>query len=68
MIGENRESQSKILPVVTKENVPEFITANIVNLLERIGLQVIDADKESDFILKGEVKNFFSDRNKCLYW
>lgn len=59
LIGENRESQSKILPVVTKENVPEFITANIVNLLERIGLQVIDADKESDFILKGEVKNFF---------
>jgi hypothetical protein len=59
LIGENREDEDsgKVLPVTTKDAVPEFITTQSKEFLKGLGLPV--AESAGKVQLTGEVLSFF---------
>jgi hypothetical protein len=59
LIGENREGEAKkqILPVTTKDNVPEFCTTNIGIVLKKLGLPMVDDNPT--VIIGGDLMSFF---------
>lgn len=56
-VGEYSENPAEVLPVDTKSDVSEFITANLKNTLTKVGLDV--ADKNTQYTLTGEIKEFY---------
>ena len=55
-IGENQEKKGQVLPVTTRDQVPEWVTAQTQRFLTSLGLPMA---AKSDRVLKGEVQSFF---------
>lgn len=56
LIAENRE-EAIPKPVTTRDNVGQFVSAHMRQILQTAGLDVVDGD--ADVVISGEVRQFF---------
>jgi uncharacterized lipoprotein YajG len=56
LVAENREGPTP-KPVTTRDNVAEFVTTHLREILQNVGLNVVAAN--GDVTLSGEVRQFF---------
>jgi len=56
LIAENRE-EAVPKPVTTRDNVGQFVSAHMRQILQTAGLDIVDGD--ADVVISGEVRQFF---------